>query len=85
MTSAAEPVKVLASRLKPPQFHMHGMGVLYMGILKASGHHFAHRGVLGYLPGYRDASGWHPAEAVLGERVKRQAGPEHEAVRPRFA
>lgn len=61
------------------------MGVLYMGVLKAPGHHFAHRGVFAYLPGDRDAPEWHPAKAVLGERVKRQAGPEHEAVRPRFA
>ena len=85
MASAAEPIKVLASRLEPPQFHMYGMGVLYMGVFKAPGHHFAHRGVFAYLPGYRDASGRHPAEAVLGERVQRQAGPEHEAIRPGFA
>ncbi|MCY1240632.1 hypothetical protein D9M72_534870 [compost metagenome] len=61
------------------------MRVVDQGMLDAPCHDTLHACILGHLPGDRDTARRHASQAVFGEGVQREAGPEDEAVRPGLA
>ena len=83
--AGAEPVEVFAPRAQAAQLHVHRVRGFDPGMLDAAGYYRAHARVLSHFPRHRDVAGGHAAQAVLGHGVHGQAGPDHEAVRPRLA
>jgi hypothetical protein len=79
-----EPVPVLAAGLQAAHVDVHGVRQVGRRDGAAAPDHPAHALVAGHLPAELEVAG--PAQpAVRGQRLGRQAGPEHDAVGQRVA
>ena len=83
LLASREAVPVVAVRLQAPDLDVDGVAQFRRGHRRTLGDDVAHAGLVGDFPVDRDRSHRH-AVADL-ERLGRQAGPDHEAVRRRIA
>ena len=79
-----EPVDVLPARLQPGELDVHAVPQLRARALRPAPHDLPEPLVGGDLPLDIGAPLAHAPEAVLGERVASEPGPEHHPVRDRF-
>jgi hypothetical protein len=61
------------------------VGCFDPGLFDAAGYHGAHVRVFGDFPGHGNLACRHAAQAVFGEGIQRQPGPDDETVCPRLA
>jgi hypothetical protein len=85
MALGLEPVEELAAGRQPVELDVDAVRGLRAGDRDAAADHVTEALVGGELPVHHDGAVGHAAEAVLGERLRGEAGPEHEAVVVRVA